>query len=765
MSSVFRRRSVAFSVRCALVAAELLSGLAHAENDSPTNAGLRIAAADAGDSIPAVVVTAQRREQNAQRVPIAITAISGDAFQAQLDTGPSDIVRLVPNLYGNPTGGRAARPRWFLRGVGVNTSSLVSPIGVYFDEVYYSNLDLHSFPLFDLERVEVLRGPQGTLWGKNTTGGAIHFISAKPTFDTDGYVKLGAGNLDWRSLEAAFGGALVPDTLAGRVSYLHDERGGWARNTLTGDKRAGEYNDDAARAQLLFTPTDRVEALLNVHFRSIDSYGVPGYSIGVGAGGANSFGYVSPVGPDPQVGDDVNRNDDLSQQQKSSGGSLNLKFRLASDLTLISLTAYEEVESELFGDREQTPDEIIRTRDARNGHQFSEELRLTSDPDRPLTWIAGAYYFKDTQSADSTSATLPSVPQKFGVFYQNTVSTVDTESYAGFGSVSYQFTPRLSATAGLRWTTETIGIDLQGVDAGARGSTVYADPGEWWRRSSLATPLRVNAVQNEEHTWDAWTYDFAPAFQLTDDVNLFFRYARGFRSGGYNASVKTQAAVNTVQPEKNDSYELGTKTSWFGNRLIANATAFYYEWHDMQLNIQGVTATGLNASTLKNAALGKARGLELELTALPLERLRLSLNGSFLHARYEDFKETLADGSTVDHSGLKFARAPEKTLGVDAEYTIALPNGQELRLGTDWQYQSGIYYSSVDQADPFQKEGGYTLGNATVTYVLDRVELSAFIRNLTDKSYDLITVVPANGAYRTTTGYPQTYGLSFRTHF
>ncbi len=142
---------------------------------------------------------------------------------------PSDITRLVPNLYGNPTGGRAARPRWFLRGVGVNTSSLVSPIGVYFDEVYYSNLDLHSFPLFDLERVEVLRGPQGTLWGKNTTGGAIHFISKKPTDDTDGYIKLLAGNLDQRALEAALGGALIPDTLSGRVSYLHDERGGWAR--------------------------------------------------------------------------------------------------------------------------------------------------------------------------------------------------------------------------------------------------------------------------------------------------------------------------------------------------------------------------------------------------------------------------------------------------------------------------------------------------------------------------------------------------------
>jgi len=757
-----RSRPAAQTFKRALVAATIMPLLAYASPDDAPDS----AAADAADEggIASVVVTAQRREQNIQNVPIAITALGAEALEGQLDSGPSDIARLVPNLYSNPTGGRSSRPRWFLRGVGVNTSSLVSPIGVYFDEVHLSNLDLHSFPLFDLERVEVLRGPQGTLWGKNTTGGAIHFISKKPTFDSNGYVKLGVGNLDQKALEGAFGGTLIDDKLAGRISYLHDERGGWARNTLTGDKRAGEYDDNAVRGQLLFTPTENIEATLNVHFRSIDSYGVPGYSVGVRAGGANDFGYVSPAGPDPQIGDAVNRNNDLSQELKSNGQSLNLKFQLG-DFTLTSLTAYEEVETGLFGDREQSPDEVIRTYDLREGHQVSQEIRLTSSPDKPLTWIAGLYYFNDSQDGDSTSATLPSVPQKFGVFYQNTRSTVDTESYAGFGSVSYQFTPRFSTTAGLRWTTETIGIELQGVDGGARGATVYSNVGEWWRRTSLATPLRVNAVQNEENTWDAWTYDFTPSFQLTDDINLFFRYARGFRSGGYNASVTTQAAVNTVQPERNDSYELGTKTAWLDGRLIANATAFYYEWNDMQLNIQGVTSTGLNASTLKNAALGKGHGLELELTAVPIDSLRIGLNGSYLHARYEDFKETLANGSIVDHSGLKFARAPEKTVGLDAEYTIPFTNGHELKFGTDWQYQSGIYYSSVDQVDPLQKQGGYTIGNAQISYAIDRVEISAFLRNLTDKSYDIITVVPANGAYRTTTGYPQTYGLSFRASF
>lgn len=752
---MYNVRTTPLSAAIALALVPLVSTAADSDSTRPS-AGV----------LDEVLVTAQKREQSLQDVPITISAVTESEIQRDLDNTPGDIARVVPNLYGNPTGGRAARPRWFLRGVGVNTSSLVSPVGVYADEVYQSALELHSLPLFDLERVEVLRSPQGTLWGKNTPGGAIHFVSRKPTFESDGYVKLGLGNLNQKELQTAFGGAIVDDVLAGRIAYLQEERDGWARNRYTGDKKAGAYDDRAVRAQLLYTPTAAFDALLNVHYRQVDSWAVPGYSIGIRAGGADDFGYVSPVGPNPRIGDPVDRNNDIRGEQEQYGATLTARVYLG-DYTLTSITAYDEVDARTAGDREQSPNEVIRTFDIRGGKQFSQEIRLASDPAQRFSWIVGAYYFDDRQHTDATSATLPVENQVFGTFYQNTLADVDTESYAAFANATYELTDRVKVNAGLRWTSETIGIDLNGVDGGPRGGTTYVDTQRWWERTAVAGPLRLNAFQLEENTWDAWTYDVSPSWQVNDDLLLYGRYARGFRSGGYNASVTAQSSVNTVEPEQVDSFEVGAKSQFLGGRVTANAAVFYYEWENMQLNIQGVTAAGLNGSTLKNAALGKARGLELELHALPLERLRVGLNLGLLHAEYTDFVEQRADGTVNDYSGNKFARAPETTIGADAEYEFLLPHGGSVTLATDWAYQSRIYYSSVNQVDPFQQQGGYTLGNARVSYrnAAQDLEVAVYVRNLTDKTYDLITVVPANGAYRTTPGYPQTYGLWLRKSF
>ncbi len=484
------------------------------------------------------------------------------------------------------------------------------------------------------------------------------------------------------------------------------------------------------------------------------------------AGGADDFGYISPVGPDPRVGDPVNRNNDIKGEQEQLGSALTLTLNLGS-YTLTSIAGYEDLDMTLAGDREQSPNEVIRTFDIKSAHQFSEELRLASDPKAALSWIAGAYYFEDSQTSNATSATLPVPRQVFGTFYQNTLATVDTESYAAFANATYRLTDRLKLNAGVRWTTETIGIDLEGVDGGPRGATTYLNTDAWWRRDAVAGPLRINAFQLEENTWNAWTYDFSPSYQLTPAVLLYGRYARGFRSGGYNASVTAQSSVNTVEPERVDSFEIGTKTQFFDGRVTANAAVFYYEWNNMQLNIQGVTAAGLNGSTLKNAALGKARGLELEVHARPIDPLRFGLNVGLLHAEYTEFIERLANGTINDYSGNKFARAPDTTIGVEAEYEFPLASGAAIVLGTDWAYQSRIYYSSVNQIDPLQQQDGYTLGNARLSFRTadQRLEVAAYIRNLTDKTYDLITVVPANGAYRTTPGNPQTYGLWLRKAF
>lgn len=254
-----------------------------------------------------IVVTAQRREQNVQSVPIAISAINGDRLTEGNVLTANDISRLVPNLTGANGGGRVARPRYFLRGVGVNDPSgnVVSPIGVYYDDVYLGDTAYHAFPIFDLERVEVLRGPQGTLWGKNTIGGAINYISRRPRFKTEGYARLEGGIFGSWAVQGAAGGSVIDNLLAARISVNYEDRGGYYRNLFTGE-RDGETRDAAIRLQLLLTPAPDLDVLLNVHARDLKDGGSPGYRIGTGAGGANSFGYVQTYGQNPRLRDPVN---------------------------------------------------------------------------------------------------------------------------------------------------------------------------------------------------------------------------------------------------------------------------------------------------------------------------------------------------------------------------------------------------------------------------------------------------------------------------
>jgi iron complex outermembrane receptor protein len=747
-SRVFHREAL----RATGVASSLLLALSAPTVSAATSAE---GAPKAAKALKAVIVTAQKREESVQDVPVAISTLDGAKIREATDATPGDFARLVPNLYGSPTGGRSGRPRWFLRGVGVNTSSLVSPIGVYADEVFLSALDFHTAPSFDLDRVEVLRGPQGTLWGKNTTGGAIHFVSKKPSFDRDGYLKLGFGNYNQKELQGAWGGPISGDSVAGRISFYQESRDGYVKNLYTGDEDTGAFNDNAVRGQLLFLPTENLDILLNLHYRDLDNSGTPGYPIGTRPNGADNFGYIAPTGSRPKIGDPIAVNTDTDGNNNFAGQNLKVNWHVG-DYTLTSITAYEKTDGYAFGDREQSPNEVIRTYASSDVNQFSQELRLASPTDRALSWIGGLYYFSDSQSFDNTSATLPSIPQVFGTYFQNTVGHVDTESYAAFGQIAYELSDRLKLSAGLRWTWEQIDIAQNGVDAGARGSTTFTNAGEWWRRSSVRGPLRTVVTQEESNEWDDWTYDFSPSYRLYDNVLTFFRYAHGFRSGGYSAGATAQSSVNTVDPETIDSYEIGVKSEWLDGRLVANATAFYYDWKDMQLNIQGVTSTGLNGSTLFNAALGKGKGAEFEVTYLPLENLRLSANVGLLSARYEDFQSS----SGADYSGNRFARAPERTASIEAEYRVPLGSSGSVAFGTDWAYQSRIYYSAVDQVDPFQWQDGYTLGNVRISYRTadERIEIGSYIRNVGDKSYATITVVPANGAYRTTLGSPQTYG-------
>ncbi|TRX76599.1 TonB-dependent receptor [Pseudomonas mangiferae] len=730
-------------------------------------AGLHLAAVQADEASPApsageqteearsptlakVTVTAQKREETVQEVPASISVLGGDRLRDDALQSANEVTRYIPNASAGTTEGHG-RPRWWIRGLGTGDqgANTVSPVGIYVDDVYIANISATGFPLFDQERVEVLRGPQGTLWGKNTTGGAINFISRKPTFDPSGYFKLGVGNYADRVVEGAVSDALVDDRLAARVAFRHQGRDGYSENLADNDDR-GALEDDAARVQFLARINDDLEANLSLHARHYhDSAGYSTVSYGLRPDGSNQFGYRI----DPSQGK-VNYNAKYLADVDQAGANLNLVWQLG-ELELTSITAFEHFTRDGFSDSDNTPLELQRSYSYTDSQQWSQELRLASPREDRFNWVVGFHYFNEDLQSDAANAALanPYIPS----FYNDVRYDQGSESYALFGSATYHFTDDFALTAGLRWTRERKDIDLE---RRQNQGPARFDGEDWWKLGNVASPLVVNAVQDESNTWSDYTYDLTPEYRLSDNARVYFRYAYGFRSGGYNAGVTNQATVATVDPEYLTAYELGLKSEWFDGRLNANAALFYYDYEDIQLNI--VTAVNnQTVSRLANGAEGEAYGAEFELEAIPVENLHLNFALGLLHTEFTDY----TSGSN-DYSGNKFVRAPSVSAVIGADYRIPLEVGGALILGTDWNTRSRQYFFSNDQSQAM-RSGGYTLGNARVTYELpgETSRVTAYVNNLTGKDYRNHTLP---GGYQTAGlmyGDPRTFGVSVTTDF
>uniref|UniRef100_UPI002615F083 TonB-dependent receptor n=1 Tax=Pseudomonas sp. TaxID=306 RepID=UPI002615F083 len=675
---------------------------------------------NAGSTLDKVTVTAQKREETVQQVPSSIAVVNGDKIRDASLSSANEVTRYIPNVSAGTADGHG-RPRWWIRGLGTGDqgANTVSPVGIYMDDVYIANISATGFPLFDLERVEVLRGPQGTLWGKNTTGGAINFISKKPSFQEDGYLKLDAGSYNEKAVEGAVGGSLVDDKVAARVSFRHQGIDGFNENKANGNDH-GELEDDAIRLQFLVNINDDLDAAINLHSRRYHDTGSSStVNYGLNANGTNQFGYKV----DPKQGDVYyNAKQDSNIQQ--NGADLTVNWQLGN-LTLTSISAFEAFKRDSLGDSDGTPLELQRGYTYADSRQVSQEFRLTSPRSDRLNWVAGFHYFHEDLDAISASGTLDNtyIPRSYNRIAYNQ----QDESYALFGSMTYNFTDKFSLTGGLRWTRERKSIDLERI--ANVGPAVYGS-GDWWNPSSVTSTLAPNAVQDESNTWSDWTYDLTPEYKLSDNARIYFRYSKGFRSGGYNTGAISQSTVATVNPEFLTAYEFGIKSEWFDGRLNANASTFYYDYKDIQLNI--VTAVdNQTVSRLANGAQGEAYGAEFEIEAIPVENLHVNLGLGLLHTEFTDYTS-----GTNDYSGNKFVRAPNVSSVIGADYRIPLSVGGALVVGTDWNTRSRQYFYTNDQSAAM-RSGGYTLGNARVTYELpgDKTQITAYVNNLTDKEY------------------------------
>ncbi|THF62791.1 TonB-dependent receptor [Pseudothauera nasutitermitis] len=729
--------------------------------------------AESREQLDTVIVTATRRAESLQKVPSAITAISSeDLEEGELRT-TKDVAKFIPGAQGWNTESRA-RPRFFIRGVGSNeaTNNAVNPIGFYADEVYYNNNLFTGGPLFDLQRVEVLRGPQGTLWGKNTTGGAFHFISRKPAFETDGYARVQIGNLDSRVFQGAVGGAIKDDVLAGRAAIHYEKRGGLAKNTTTGND-VGDFDDFAGRFQLLALISPELDALLNVHVRRLDGTQNPWYSV-TRNGAPDVNGYVAPIGAGRGDRDHVAYNFDLPLKVDSEGASLTFNWDIGG-LTLTSVTAIDHGRRTGLVDSDYTPYEYATGGSARSYSrnkvtQKSQEFRLASPTDERLTWIAGTYLFRDDNESYGANAKLTgnAATQSFNA----TAYEQDTTSAALFGSVGFEFTERFKLSGGLRYTYEKSGIDLTTVRA--TGASPFTVNGNWWSPDALAGATLSTYYSTGGRIKNSWSnlgYDITPEYRIDDDQLVYFRHASGFRSGNYNTYITPNGVpgvsqFSVVDPEKLKSYEVGYKSTWLNKRLVFNASAYHYDYDDMQLVVNQVL-NGVFYPTLMNAGSGRVDGIELEAQFQLTEALRLRANLNRLRTKFD---ELIAGGT--NYKGYGFARVPETTALLGVDYRTPLAGGT-LALGTDWSYTSRHHFNVTNDTDLYALQKAYWLGSVRANYTLpgEQIVIGAYVNNVTDKRYKNQAMLyqggtnASNGHYPTGYGDPRTFGVSLTYKF
>ena len=707
---------------------------------------------DAEARLPAVTVTAQKIEQNLQDVPISITTVAGEKLDVLKSSG-ADVRFLsarVPSVIAESSFGRAF-PRFYIRGIGNTDFDLNAsqPVSLVYDDVPYESPILKGFPVFDLESIEVLRGPQGTLFGRNTPGGIIKFDSAKPTREFEGYARGSYGNYNTKELEGAVNLPVFADQLAVRLSGLYQERDAYIDNGFTGEKDRYEgFEELAGRAQVLFTPDNTdFSALLNVHARSNDGDArlfraniIDAGSKGLGAGFDR---------------DTVYYDGDNFLDQDTHGVTLRLEKGLTDALTLTYVFGNEQATIQSRGDIDggygaaflgagnfgpgyiPFPSETSGSVDAL--HQTTNELRVSFDDGGALRAQAGVFFFEEEVSITSKNfnSLAPGRPETSSAHRE-----LDTESKAVFASLSYDLTDQLTLSGGARWSDDDKEFRATGDE---------------------------RQLGDEQVSWDV-TADY----KLDEDINLYARIAKGFRGPTVQQrfGAPSQADSETVL-----SYEAGVKSEFFDNRLRANAGIYMFEMDGQQLTIVG----GLNNDvSLFNADKSEGYGFEADIEAAPVRNLLLTAGLSY---NKTEFKDDLiiapgcgggctvldpavydTDGTTLlgyNISGNSFPNAPEWIANMTARYAIPLQAG-ELYGYTDWAYKGDTNFFLYDSIEFGQD--GYWEGGLKVGYKSDSgYDLSVFARNILDEE-----ALTGGIDFNNLTGFvnePRTYGAQLRWDF
>ncbi len=674
--------------------------------------------------IEEIVVTAEKREENLQDVPVSVSAFTGDTIEKLGLRQSVDITAQTPNFSVGYPNGDGGIPALFIRGVGLNDFGVLNqgPVATYADQTYIASNAAQIFQLLDVDRVEVLRGPQGTLYGRNANGGAVNFISRKPTTEWEGWGRASYGSWESTKFEGAIGGP-ISDVIGVRASLLKIDSDGWLENQVTGNDQNGA-DDLAWRVLLEANPNDSTNLLVNLHGGKSESDSTQYQHLGtldpeseldpefdqctpaqiaalqcVDVAGYSEYAPYFGLPAVPGY-DDGNYDYEPKNDTDFWGVSLTATFDVG-EFEITSITSFDDIDDSRPEETDASPNPLIHGLLAVDQQTFSQEIRIAQDRDS-WSWLAGAYYMKD-EATDETGFDLPLLDFNFASHTDQEIT-----SMAIFADAKFDLSEAWSLSTGLRYTKEDIEQDVLLF-------LVPFDP---------VDPPLVEGSPDED--FDNVSGRVVLDYRVSDDILIYGGITTGFKAGGIQSSLD---GIFPYDEEKLISYEGGFKSTLADGRVRLNGAVFYYDYQDLQV-FTFINVGDIGFSFLDNASDARVYGAEIELQMLPTDQLFINLGLGLLDSEYEDFVNP--DG---DQSGNQVTLSPDVTFNGLVQYDVPLGDLGAVTFQVDWNYQDEVFFDSLN--NPLLSQDSYWLYNGRVAWSSadEHWEAALWGRNLGDEEY------------------------------
>jgi iron complex outermembrane receptor protein len=689
-----------------------------------------------------ITVTATRREQNLQDVAITVNAVTADALANAQIHSSADLPQLVPNLTISSQVGA-----WvvYLRGVGqLATNAGQEPsVATYVDGVYQPNGFSALLSLADVERVEVVKGPQGTLFGRNATGGLINVVTRDPSHQSSGMVEASYGNFDTYKFSGYGTTGLTDKAAIDFSAYVYDQSHGFGTNVTTHNRVAGTETVDI-RSKLLFEPGDTTKIRVSASYT--DNRSGQGNDLAVLPGSVAVTGVTALPGFY-----DVQNNVDPLNSNATWQGSARIDQQLASYFDLVSISSYTHTHDHETEDATAVPTPLITAILTQRSETFTQEFQAVTKKDMPVTGILGLYFFHQLAAGEPTGTGL------YGLAFGGPDSGEQgrahllTNSYAAYAEGTYAIVPKLDFTLGARYTHDEKSL-TGGLDSVAAGAIVGTTP---------------FAAQSQ--SWGDPTYRAMLGYHVTDSVLAYALYSRGFKSGGFDTSGLSTAPV-AYQPETVDDYEVGFKTELFDRHLRLNVAYFYYNYKELQLPVLVPGPNGSIDQVTLNATNATIKGLDLDGALQVNQMLGFNFGLGTLDSKYSNFPNapctSRVAGATVqapcDVSGRELSHAPKVTGNLGGNFAVPTAMGK-WGVSINYSFMTQFFYDVADRL----AQGGYGIlnGEFSWTDLTDKYHVGLYGENLANKEFTVAQFAQPGLGDSYVAGNPRMYGIRVRVKF